>query len=109
MLRLAYFAAISVVLVGASAQAAEPTGSEGVADVEIVGRRSNESIDVRMVARVSDPDEIVCRMMPPPIGTRLGAGRVCATRLAWDARHKRDRELLEDAQGRRTRGPTGWW
>jgi hypothetical protein len=109
MLRLAYLAAIGAVLMATPTQAAEPTSSDGVDDVHIVGRRGDSSTDVRMVARVSDPDEIVCRLMPPPLGSRIGAGKVCATRRAWDARYKRDRELLEDAQGRKSRGPVGWW
>jgi hypothetical protein len=29
------------------------------------------------------PDEVVCRVVPPPLGSRLGAKRTCATRAQW--------------------------
>lgn len=31
-----------------------------------------------------NPNEIVCKSLPPPTGTRLGGRRVCMTRAQWD-------------------------
>lgn len=33
-----------------------------------------------------DPNEVLCRRTPPPIGTRMGARRQCATRAEWQRR-----------------------
>jgi hypothetical protein len=86
MLRLAQLAAVGVVLIGTPMQAAEQTSTHR-----------------------NDPNEIICKLVPPEIGSRLGGGRQCATRRAWDERRKRDRELTEDAQGRISRGASWWW
>ena len=43
-----------------------------------------------------EPDQIVCRTMDPPTGTRLGARRVCRTQRQWDgAVEVVKRQLLE--------------
>jgi hypothetical protein len=91
MLRLASFAVITAVLLITPVHAAHPANT----NVAI-----NSAYDL---------NEVICKMVPPPIGSRLGGGKVCATRRAWEERRKRDRELTEDAQGRNMRGPTGWW
>lgn len=31
----------------------------------------------------ANPDEIVCKAVTPPLGSRLGARRTCATRAMW--------------------------
>jgi hypothetical protein len=85
-----------VVLIGTPMQAAAPATPEGTEEVSIVAGRYS-------------PNEIICKKVPPVLGTRLGGGKLCATRRSWDARRWRDRADLEDAQARRTRGPTGWW
>jgi hypothetical protein len=44
----------------------------------------------------SDPDQVVCRITPPPTGTRLGGGHVCHTQREWDERQKEaQKELME--------------
>jgi len=44
----------------------------------------------------SDLDQVVCRLTPPPTGTRLGGGHECHTQREWDARQKEaQKELME--------------
>lgn len=90
MLRLAYFAALGVLLIGTSAEATEQV-------VVVAARPAN------------DPNEMICKMMEPKVGSRLGGGRVCQTRHMWDERRQMDRELTEDAQMRKAHGDSGWW
>jgi hypothetical protein len=49
-------------------------------------------------ASTSDPDQIVCRMEPPPTGTRLGGRRVCHTQHDWDEQMKAAQRLTMDKQ-----------
>jgi len=49
-------------------------------------------------ASTHDPDEIVCRMEPPPTGTRLGGRRVCHTQHDWDMQMKAAQRLTAEKQ-----------
>ena len=91
MLRLAHFAAIGVLLMGMPVQAAE---------------HATEQVAIN---KPNDPNEILCKAVPPKIGTRLGGGRYCQTRRTWEDQRAQDRDLVEDAQMRDMHGPTGWW
>jgi hypothetical protein len=51
-----------------------------------------------------NPDEVVCRTVEPPVGSRLGARRTCATRAQWQElanRRAQARQTLEIAQQQR--------
>jgi hypothetical protein len=43
----------------------------------------------------SDPNEIVCRSMAPPTGTRLGTRRVCQTRHEWEMQYQETQRELQ--------------
>lgn len=43
-------------------------------------------------------NEIICRREPPPVGSRIGARRICKTRLEWDRIRDEARQTLQDAQ-----------
>lgn len=92
MLRLAHFAALGVLLAGVPAHAAE-----------------QQQAAQQVASSKPDPNEIVCKQMPPKIGTRLGGGRFCMARRAWDQEEALTRELKDDAQRRASHGPVGWW
>ena len=46
---------------------------------------------------LTNPDEIVC-IREQPIGTRLGARRVCRTRAEWVEHRRQFRQSIERAQ-----------
>jgi hypothetical protein len=59
-----------------------------------------------------DPMKKICKKEPPPIGSRLGATRICGTAAEWEARerasndmgdhiarHQRQRAFQENAIG----------
>jgi hypothetical protein len=48
-----------------------------------------------------DPNAKVCRKLPPPVGTRLGARRVCKTQAEWDQERFDAKQALELMQNRR--------
>lgn len=49
----------------------------------------------------TDPnDTIVCRNIPPPLGTRIGGRRECATRREWQAQEDSARTMMHDAQNK---------
>ena len=54
----------------------------------------------------SDPDEIVCMMIPPRTGSRLGGSRECHTQRDWDRHRKESRAILSGMQMRGLQGPT---
>ena len=45
-----------------------------------------------------DPDQIICKSMPPPTGTRLGGGRECHTKREWDQQLKESQEAVAHAE-----------
>jgi len=54
----------------------------------------------------SNLDEIVCKNLPAPTGSRLGGGRECHTQRDWDNRMKEAQRVLQEKQALRS-GPTG--
>lgn len=49
----------------------------------------------------SDPaDEIVCKSMAPPTGSRLGSRRICQTGRQWQAQEQAARDLITREQNR---------
>jgi hypothetical protein len=45
-----------------------------------------------------DPDQIICKVTPPPTGTRLGGGRECHTKREWDQQKKDSQDATSHAQ-----------
>jgi|SRR5579871_2444933 len=43
-------------------------------------------------------DEIVCRVQPPPTGSRFGGGRECHTVRQWNQREKDSQDILTREQ-----------
>jgi hypothetical protein len=49
----------------------------------------------------ANPDEVVCKAVAPPLGSRLGARRTCATRAMWreiEAGRPFTRRIIEQIQ-----------
>lgn len=42
--------------------------------------------------------DVICKPTPPPIGSRLGAGRECHTRREWWRREMESQKILRRAQ-----------
>ena|ERR1700733_8541249 len=47
---------------------------------------------------VNDPNQIVCRTMAPPTGTRLGGRRICQTQRQWDDEMNQAQQHLQKIQ-----------
>lgn len=45
----------------------------------------------------SSLDKVVCKKMPPPVGSRIGPRKVCKTQAEWDAIRDSDREAIDTA------------
>jgi hypothetical protein len=55
-----------------------------------------------------NPDEVICRTIAPPSGSRLGARRTCATRARWrelDLTRADSRRGIEQIQTQRVCRP----
>ena len=48
--------------------------------------------------QTNDPDQVICRTGPPPIGSRIGATRECHTQREWDRMHEEQRHVIETHQ-----------
>jgi len=72
--------------------------------VDSIQSSSAASVQVTSLDPGQDPDERICRATPPPLGSRLGKSRTCATRAQWheiDIRRAAARQTLEIAQSQR--------
>jgi hypothetical protein len=49
-------------------------------------------------ATTSDLDKVVCKKMPPPIGSRIGAHTVCQTQQQWQAQMRDSQDFIRDQQ-----------
>lgn len=49
-------------------------------------------------AQTGDPDQVICRTGPPPIGSRIGATRECHTQREWDRMRQEQRRIIETHQ-----------
>jgi hypothetical protein len=54
--------------------------------------------DTTAASNTNDGNQIVCKSMAPPTGTRLGARRICQTQKQWDAQMKQDQKALSQQQ-----------
>ena len=54
----------------------------------------------------SDPDAIVCLMIPPRTGSRIGGSRECHTRRDWDRNRKESETILSGMQMHGLQGAT---
>ena len=52
-------------------------------------------------------DEVVCRAVAAPTGTRLGGGRECHTVREWNDRERESQDLTRDSQRRGFKVPGG--
>lgn len=52
-------------------------------------------------------NEIVCRRVPPPTGTRIGPRRICKTQHQWDLIEDESRNMIEDIGNRSRVGNEG--
>lgn len=76
-----------MMLVAASVFAFAPVGA--FADVPAGAREAQNTPDGR---------QIVCRRMPPPAGTRIGARNICRTQAEWDLLQQQNREEVQRQQ-----------
>lgn len=49
-------------------------------------------------APAADPNQIICKTMDPPTGTRLGPRRICQTQRQWDDEAQQARQQLMQMQ-----------
>jgi hypothetical protein len=49
-------------------------------------------------SQVSDLDQVICKRLPPPTGTRLGGKTVCQTKKQWLELETNSQDTLERAQ-----------
>ena len=54
----------------------------------------------QQVRRPADSNQKICQVITP-VGSRVAAKKICATRAEWDARKKDDREAVERVQTQR--------
>jgi hypothetical protein len=55
----------------------------------------------------ADADKVVCRMGPPPTGTRLGSTRECHTQREWDRIREEQANMVSGRQNALGCGPSG--
>lgn len=92
MFGAAFFAAV---FLGAPAIAADGSDVTVVAAVPT----TTAPVTVAPTPAASDPaDTIICRNIPPPLGTRIGGRRECATRREWQFQEDMARGMVHDAQ-----------
>jgi hypothetical protein len=53
-------------------------------------------------AAADDRNEVVCKRMDPPTGTRLGSRQICKTNAQWDAMHQEVRHDVGNYQSNHT-------
>lgn len=59
---------------------------------------SNATSPPPSVQTAKGPDAVVCRVVPPPTGTILGAHRECRSTREWVAIHQDASQQVKDAQ-----------
>lgn len=52
------------------------------------------------VATASDADQVVCKSLGPPPGSRFGDRHICQTAREWDAQRKRHQQDVQHEQTR---------
>ncbi len=55
---------------------------------------------------MGDPKTTVCKKFPPPIGSRIGARRICMTRAEWKTQREEILRTMDGIQNRHA-GPAG--
>lgn len=75
----------AVVLVGGAVPAAAQNEEEAAANAE---------------DDVNAANRIICRRMPPPVGTRIGARRICKTQLEWAQLQDEGETIVREVQVR---------
>ena len=61
-----------------------------------------------MAAATPDPlDKMVCRMQPPPLGTRIGREAICQTQREWNTMESGTQSRFHEVQMRNTMGNPG--
>jgi hypothetical protein len=99
-MRLSVFVVASVLAAGmlptvSFAQTADPAQTANTAQTGDTAQTAN-----------TDLDQVVCRKTAPPVGTRLGGGRVCHTQREWDQMRK-DAQMYVQQQQLLARAPSG--
>ena len=49
---------------------------------------------------INSSNRIVCRRMPPPVGSRIGGRRICATEAQWSRYEDESQNLLNEVFNR---------
>jgi hypothetical protein len=47
-----------------------------------------------------DPNQVICKKFPPPVGTRVGSRQICKTQAEWDMIDRNQEEVMEEVQNR---------
>ena len=99
----ALFAALTLAAVSVPAIAyADPAGpAPAVASGQTAPMQSAAPAQMAAAAPAADVsarDQIVCKMTPPPTGSRLGGQRECHTQAQWDERMKENQDQVTREQ-----------
>ena len=100
----------STAVPSASAQQSAPPADAAVAAPAPVGATPAPAATAASAAADSSAvnlDEVVCRAVAAPTGTRLGGGRECHTVREWNQREKESQDLTRDSQRRGFKVPGG--
>jgi hypothetical protein len=54
-----------------------------ILSVMLVSMAPTQATSTTEEEKKSELDQVVCKRFPPPVGTRLGARKVCATKREW--------------------------
>ncbi|APG62193.1 hypothetical protein LPB140_04530 [Sphingorhabdus lutea] len=91
----------AALLFSATPAAAQQAGSE--AEKQSMSANAPAKTDKENVKNASspeDPNEIVCKKFPPPVGTRVKGRKICKSKAQWA---DDEREIQQDLDRRQTR------
>jgi len=94
------FVSLAAVMLCGAAFAADPSAAPSPAtpsSPQVEG-------DSNSAQNANDKNAIVCRQMPPPIGSRLGARRVCRPEIEWENLSREGQDVTRGLQQKSTMG-----
>jgi hypothetical protein len=86
------------IVIKSTAIALAVAGLLGSGTLALAQQTAPASPPAAQAAPQSDPNQIICKTMAPPTGTRLGARRICQTQKQWDDQEALARQQLMQMQ-----------
>src|SRR5262249_35650942 len=99
LMKLKLFGAVLITAVSLSA----PAFAADPSDVVVVTAAPDTTAPTTGAptpAATDADNQIICRNIPPPLRTRIGGRRECATRHAWEAQEPLARDMVHDAKNK---------